>query len=147
MQLPQKPLGGKMTSPTYPIQKLETSEAPLAIGPYSQGTATMNGQPLIFVSGQLPIDPKTGKLVQGSIQVMTKQVIDNLEAILHSAGSSLDFVMRADVFLTDLSQFSAMNEEYARRFKGPVLPARQTVQVAALPLGSAIEISCIAVKG
>lgn len=131
---------------TLPFKKLETSEAPLALGPYSQGTAVVNGSGLLFVSGQLPIDPKTGKLISGDIKVLTRQVIDNLEAILRSGGSSLELVVRAEVFMTDLKDFSGMNEEYGKRFKGPVTPARQTIQVAALPLGSPIEISCIAVK-
>jgi len=128
------------------IKRLETSGAPLALGPYSQGVATTNGQPLVFVSGQLPIDPKTGKMVTGDIKAMTKQVIDNLEAVLLSGGSSLDLVVRVDVFLTDLKEFAQMNEQYAKHFKSSVPPARQTIQVAALPMGSSIEISCIAIR-
>ena len=131
---------------TVPIKRLETSSAPRAIGPYSQGTALMNGHALVFVSGQLPIDPKTSTLIKGDIKAMTKQVIDNLEAILHTGGSSLDLVLKVEVFLTDLKDFTAMNEEYSKRFNGPVTPARQTVQVVALPLGSPIEISCIATR-
>lgn len=135
-----------MTKPNALIKRLETSEAPLALGPYSQGIATTNGHSLVFVSGQLPIDPKTGKIIAGDIGAMTKQVIDNLEAILRAGGSSLDLVVRADVFLTDLKNFAAMNEEYGKRFSGEVAPARQTIQVAALPMGAPIEISCIAVR-
>jgi len=135
-----------MTAPHDPMRRLETSEAPLALGPYSQGIAVNNGQSFVFVSGQLPIDPKSGKLVTGDIKAMTKQVIDNLEAILHSGGSSLDLVVRAEVFLTDLKNFAAMNEEYGKRFKGSATPARQTIQVAALPMESPIEISCIALR-
>lgn len=126
--------------------KLETSGAPRALGPYSQGVMILEPKSLIFVSGQLPIDPKTGKLIHGDIKAMTKQVIDNIEAVLLTGGSSLDLVLRSDVFLKDLKDFAAMNEEYAKRFNGPVPPARQTIQVADLPLGSPIEISCIAVK-
>lgn len=127
-------------------KKLETSEAPRAIGPYSQGIALQEPRSLIFVSGQLPVDPKSGKLIEGDIQALTKQVIDNLEAVLLSGGSGLEHVVRTDVFLKDLKDFAAMNEEYAKRFNGPIAPARQTIQVAALPMGSPIEISCIAVK-
>ncbi|MEI8366284.1 MAG: Rid family detoxifying hydrolase [Parachlamydiaceae bacterium] len=135
-----------MTVPRSAIKRLETSEAPLALGPYSQGVMTTNGNSLVFVSGQLPMDPKTGHLIAGDIQAMTKQVIENLEAILRAGGSNLDLVVRTDVFLTDLKDFAAMNEEYARHFKGQTTPARQTVQVGALPKGASIEISCIAVR-
>lgn len=102
---------------------------------------------LIFVSGQLPIDPETGKLIEGDIKTLTKRVIDNLEAILQAAGSSLQQVVRTDVFLKDLKRdFAGMNEEYAKRFTHSAAPARQTIQVAELPLGALVEISCIALK-
>lgn len=123
------------------LQKVETDAAPKALGPYSQAVKAGD---FLFVSGQLPIDPKTGLLVQGDIRDLTRMVIQNIEAILTAANSSLANVVRTDVFLTDLSQFKAMNEEYSKFFGGPVFPARQTVQVAALPLGAVIEISCIA---
>lgn len=126
------------------MQKIATEFAPKAIGPYSQGVIVETNRQLIFVSGQLPIDPVSGKLVEGDIQTLTSQVIDNIEAILKAAGSGLENVLRTDVFLTDLKDFAKMNEVYGRRFKGSVLPARQTIQVAALPLGAPIEISCIA---
>lgn len=126
------------------MKKIATEAAPKAIGPYSQGVIVPNNQQLIFVSGQVPIDPKSGKLVEGDIQTLTFQVIDNLEAILKAAGSSLEKVVRTDVFLTDLKEFKKMNEIYGQRFHGSVLPARQTIQVAALPMGAPIEISCIA---
>lgn len=131
---------------THPLQKIETLNAPKALGPYSQGVSVQGSSRLVFVSGQLPIDPKTGKLIEGDIKALTKQVIDNLEAVLTEAGSSLDLVVRSDVFLKDLKDFAAMNEEYAKRFTGNTTPARQTIQVADLPMGSPIEISCIAVK-
>lgn len=130
---------------TNPLHKIETLNAPKALGPYSQGVFVNGGNILIFVSGQLPIDPKTGKLIEGDIKALTKQVIDNLEAVLMEAGSRLDLVVRSDVFLKDLKDFAAMNEEYAKRFTGKIAPARQTIQVADLPMGSPIEISCIAV--
>lgn len=126
------------------LKKIETVHAPKALGPYSQGVVLMEARPLIFASGQLPIDPKTGKLIEGDIKALTKQVIDNLEAVLKEGGSRLDLVLRTDVFLKDLKDFSSMNEEYAKRFNGKVTPARQTIQVADLPMGSLIEISCIA---
>lgn len=126
------------------IQKVETSQAPKAIGPYSQAVSVQN---LIFVSGQLPIDPGTNELVTGDIQILTKRVIDNLEAILKEAGSSLQGVVRTDIFLKDLKKdFVGMNEEYAKHFSEKVPPARQTVEVSYLPKGASIEISCIAIK-
>ncbi|QLH34745.1 MAG: hypothetical protein HWD61_00255 [Parachlamydiaceae bacterium] len=126
------------------MNKIATDHAPKALGPYSQGVIISSHQQLIFVSGQLPIDPGSGKLVEGDIKRLTSQVIDNIEAILNAAGSQLENVIRTDVFLIDLKEFANMNEIYAQRFKGPVLPARQTIQVAALPMGAPIEISCVA---
>lgn len=128
------------------LKKIETSEAPKALGPYSQAVALNEAKPLVFVSGQLPIDPQTGKLIIGDIKALTRQVINNLEAVLREAGSGLEFVVRTDVFLKDLKDFADMNEEYAVRFSGKVTPARQTIQVADLPMGSPVEISCIAVR-
>jgi 2-iminobutanoate/2-iminopropanoate deaminase len=128
-------------------EKIETANAPSAIGPYSQAIVAPDHAAFVFVSGQLPIDPKTGKIIDGDIKAMTRQVIHNLEAILKASGSSLENIVRTDVFLTDLKRdFPTMNEEYAAHFKGPTAPARQTVQVSALPLGSPIEISCIAFR-
>lgn len=126
------------------MKKIATESAPRALGPYSQGVIAPLNKQLIFVSGQVPVDPKTGKLVEGDIQTSTAQVIDNIDAILTAAGSSLEKVLRTDVFLIDLKEFAKMNEIYGQRFKGSILPARQTIQVAALPLGSPVEISCIA---
>ncbi|MBA3957502.1 MAG: RidA family protein [Parachlamydiaceae bacterium] len=129
----------------HQIKKIETEKAPRAIGPYSQATSS-NG--FIFVSGQLPIDPITNELVKGNIQTLTNRVLDNLEAILHASGCGFNDVVRVDVFLTDLSKdFADMNAEYAKRFNSSVPPARQTIQVSALPKGASIEMSCIAVKG
>lgn len=127
------------------LSRIETDDAPQAIGPYSQAIVAAPGQALVFVSGQLPVDPHTGKLVDGDMRAMTNRVIDNLEAILKAGGSSLERVVRTDVFLTDLqADFASMNEAYAARFSGKVVPARQTVQVARLPMGAPVEISCIA---
>lgn len=128
------------------MERISTQEAPQAIGPYSQAVIATKGSDFIFVSGQLPVDPKTGRIVDGDIRCLTKQVIDNIEAILKAANSRLDLVVRTDVFLKDLKDFAAMNAEYASRFCGEVMPARQTIQVAELPMGARIEISCIAVR-
>lgn len=126
----------------HPIKQVKTSNAPAAIGPYSQAIIA-NG--CVYVSGQLPIDSHSRALDEGDIKHLTTKVIDNLEAILKAAGSSLDKVIRTDVFLKNLKQdFAGMNEVYASRFSISQPPARQTVQVSDLPLGSPIEISCIA---
>lgn len=124
---------------------VNTDAAPKAVGPYSQGIKVESGSELVFVSGQIPLDPETGKLVEGDIRALTHRVIDNIEEILKESGASLCDVTRVEVFLTDMSDFSAVNEEYAKRFTGNPLPARQAVEVAALPLGVPIEISCVAV--
>ena len=126
------------------IEKIETKEAPAAIGPYSQGTE-ING--FIFVSGQLPLDPRTGQMVERNIRVQTDRAIENIKAILKAAGSDLSKVMRCDVFLKDMNDFKEMNEVYASKFTTNPNPARQAVQVARLPLDAMVEISCIAHKG
>jgi len=123
------------------MQPITTDKAPKALGPYSQ--AIHDGD-YLFVSGQLPIDPSTGKLLQTDIKGSTERVFDNLEAILESGGCSLKDVVRMDVFMKDLAEFAAMNEVYGKRFGGAWAPARQTIQVAKLPLDASIEISCIA---
>lgn len=126
--------------------KIETEQAPRPVGPYSQGIVTNQGASLFFVSGQLPMDPKTGKLIEGDMKVLTTQVIDNIEAILKAAGTSLDKVVKTEVFLKDIEKdFVSMNAIYKERFTSSPQPARQTVQVSELPLRSPIEISCIAV--
>jgi len=131
-----------------PLRKIETEQAPKAIGPYSQAISIPLESQLIFVSGQLPIDPKTNQLVEGNIVVLTRQVLDNIEAILKKAGSSFDRVVRVEVFLKHLERdFSSMNTEYAKRFTSATPPARQTVEVSELPKGSIIEISCMAITG
>ena len=117
-----------------------TSNAPQAIGPYSQAIRA-NG--FVFVSGQIPLDPATGQMVAGGVAEQTTQVLVNLAAILKAAGSALDKVVRTTVYLKDLAEFAAMNEVYARSF--PVNPpARATVEVARLPKDARIEIDCIA---
>lgn len=123
------------------IKTIETSNAPKAIGPYSQAKKVDN---LIFTSGQIAIDPKTNSLVEGEIEVQTKQVLENLKAVLKAAGSSLDDAVKVTVFLADMNDFSKMNEVYAEYFKNK--PARSTVQVARLPKDVKVEIDAIAIK-
>jgi 2-iminobutanoate/2-iminopropanoate deaminase len=126
---------------TKTVKKIETTKAPKALGPYSQ--AISHGD-YLFVSGQLPIDPVTGLLETGDIRVQTNRVLDNLFAILEAAGCDWKSVVRVEIFLKDLSHFKEVNEEYGKRFAHDTPPARQTIQVAKLPLDAPIEISCIA---
>ncbi len=121
-------------------QAIETNRAPAAIGPYSQATLTGN---LLTTSGQVPIDPETGKLVAETIEEQTHQVMRNLAAVLGAANCSWSNVVKATIFVTDLSDFQTVNEIYASYLDEPY-PARSTIQVAALPLGSRIEIEMIA---
>lgn len=125
------------------VQQIATTQAPRAIGPYSQGISFF---PFVFVSGQLPIDPQTGHLVAKDIRLQTNCVLDNLEAVLAASKCELTDVVRCELFLQDLADFAIVNEEYAKRFSHATPPARQTVQVAALPLNALIEISCIAIQ-
>lgn len=121
-------------------QAVSTEAAPRAIGPYSQA---IRAGSLLFISGQVPIDPATGALVEGDIAAQTRRVLLNLEAILQAAGLSFTHVVRTTVFLTDINDFSAMNEIYAAAFTAPA-PARATVQVARLPKDARVEIDAIA---
>jgi 2-iminobutanoate/2-iminopropanoate deaminase len=118
-----------------------TGDAPEPIGPYTQ--AVVSGD-LVFVSGQIPLDPATGEIVPGPIEAQTERVLANLRAILEAAGSSLDAVLRTTVYLTDLASFPRMNAVYASCFTKQPPPARSTVGVAALPLGVRVEIDAIA---
>ena len=117
------------------------SDAPKAIGPYSVAIATDN---LVFVSGQLGIDPATGTIVEGGIQAQTRTALTNLKSILTSAGSSLEQVVKTTVFMTDMAQFAEMNAIYAEFFTSD-FPARSAIQVAALPKGGIVEVEAIAV--
>lgn len=118
---------------------ISTQQAPAAIGPYSQAIATNN---LLFISGQLPIDPTSSKLVDGDIGAKTQQILKNATAIASEAGTDLTRVIKTTIFLTDLADFQEVNTAYGAFFpEAP--PARSTVQVAALPLGSNIEIEFI----
>jgi 2-iminobutanoate/2-iminopropanoate deaminase len=122
---------------------IQTDGAPAAIGPYSQAVAVPAGR-MVFLSGQIPLDPKTGQLVEGDITAQTERVMKNLEAVLAKAGASFSNVVRCGIFLTDLNDFAKVNEVYARSFPSAP-PARATVQVSALPKGSRVEIDAIAV--
>ena len=119
---------------------IATEKAPAAIGPYSQGIKA-NG--MVFVSGQLPVDPATGELLT-EIAAATRQSLTNLDAVLAAGGCAMDQVVKTTVFLSDLKNFTAMNEVYSEFFKTNP-PARSTVQVAALPKGAVVEIEAIAV--
>ena len=118
---------------------IKTDRAPAAIGPYSQGVVSGN---LLFTSGQLPIDPATGKIPEGTIEEMAHLVFKNLEAIAAEAGTSLDNAVKTTVFLADIANFQAVNQVYAQYFKEPY-PARSAFQVAALPLGADVEVEAI----
>ena len=119
---------------------IATSQAPSAIGPYSQ--AVRSG-PWVFVSGQIPIDPATGKIVEGDIAAQTERVLKNLAAILEAAGAGLAQVVKTTVYLRDLTEFARMNEVYARFFADKP-PARATVEVSRLPRDVQVEIDAIA---
>jgi 2-iminobutanoate/2-iminopropanoate deaminase len=121
-------------------QAVSTPAAPAAIGPYSQAVRAGS---LLFVSGQIPLDPKTGALVGGDIAAQTHRVFQNIAAILDAAGTSLDRVVRVGVFLADMNDFAAMNEVYGTYFTSPA-PARATIQAARLPKDARVEIEVVA---
>jgi len=120
---------------------VRTAGAPEAIGPYSQGVAAGG---FLFISGQIPMDPKSGEIVSGGVGEQVERVLENLKAILAAAHIGLDSVLKTTVYLTDLGEFPQMNAVYTRYF-GPEPPARATVQVAALPRGARVEIEAVAV--
>ena len=121
-------------------QVIHTDKAPAAIGPYSQ--AIQIGQ-LLFTSGQVPIDPETGAIVDGGIQEQARQSLNNIKAILNAAGTNMGAVVKTTVFLQDMNDFAAMNEVYAQFFQEPY-PARSAVQVGRLPKDALVEIEAIA---
>jgi 2-iminobutanoate/2-iminopropanoate deaminase len=124
--------------------KIQTSQAPAAIGPYSQ--AIRCGQ-FLYASGQIPLDPITGELIGSDVQTQTEQVCINIQAVLAGANVSLAHVVKTTVFLTSMNDFQAMNAVYARYFEGPdrLPPARSTVAVAELPRKALVEIECVAI--
>lgn len=122
---------------------VQTQDAPAPVGPYNQAIAATGT--LLFVAGQIPLDPKTGEMVgTGDIEAQTKQVMANLQAILAKAGASFNDVVKTTVFLADLNDFVAMNGIYAQSFDEATAPARATVEVSRLPKGALVEIECIA---
>lgn len=123
-------------------ERVSTSGAPAAIGPYSQAIAS--GQ-LVFASGQVALEPASGELAEGDVQVQTKRALENLSAVLLAAGSSLGQVVKTTVFLTTMDDFASMNEVYAGFFPSDP-PARSTIAVAALPKGALVEIEAIAIR-
>jgi 2-iminobutanoate/2-iminopropanoate deaminase len=123
------------------IKEIKTEGAPRPIGPYSQATA---GGGLLFVSGQIAIDPTTGGLVPGGIREQAEMTMKNIAAILAAAGASLADVIKTEIFMKNLKDFKEMNEIYAARFSGEPRPARTTVEVKGLPKNALLEISCIA---
>jgi 2-iminobutanoate/2-iminopropanoate deaminase len=121
-------------------EAVSSSSAPPAIGPYSQAIRAGN---LLFVSGQIPLDPATGAMVEGDLAAQTRRVFQNLEAILAAAGLTFDHVVRTTVYLADMNDFPAMNEVYGTYFSAPA-PARATIQAARLPRDARVEIDLIA---
>jgi 2-iminobutanoate/2-iminopropanoate deaminase len=122
---------------------IKTESAPGAIGPYSQAVRAGG---FIFCSGQIPLDPQTGQLIEGGIQEQTEQVLRNLMAVLEAAGTGLGSVVKTTVFLSNLNEFGAMNEVYARFF-GEACPARSTIEAGRLPRDARVEIDAIALAG
>ena len=121
---------------------IHTASAPAAVGPYSQATAF---EKLLFVSGQLPIDPATGEITTDEVKGQTRQCLENLRAVLEAGGSSLQAVMKTSVYLKDISHFAAMNEVYASYFTEKP-PARAAFEVANLPKGALVEVEAIAIR-
>ncbi len=121
---------------------LHTEKAPAAIGPYSQAIE-VNG--FVFASGQIPINPATGEMVQGDVKEQTRQALTNASEVMKAAGIDLSHVVKTTVFLSDMNDFAAMNEVYATFFSAP-FPARSAVAVKTLPKGALVEVECIAVK-
>jgi 2-iminobutanoate/2-iminopropanoate deaminase len=122
------------------LNLVHTDDAPAAIGPYSQAVVTDGW---VFCSGQIPLDPASGELLDGSVAEQSELVLKNLRAVLEAAGSSMDLVVKTTVFLSDMNTFAEMNEVYARHF-GDHRPARAAVQAAALPKFVDVEIECVA---
>lgn len=122
-------------------KRINTEKAPATIGPYSQGVAAGN---FLFVSGQLPIDPKTGSIDADNVADQARQSLTNLSQILEAAGTSMDKVVKTTVFIQHMDDFAVMNEVYAQFFQGEVLPARSAVEVAKLPKGALVEIEAVA---
>jgi 2-iminobutanoate/2-iminopropanoate deaminase len=126
------------------LKQIHTTKAPAAIGPYSQAIVAGG---FLFISGQIPIDPANGEVVENDISIQTRRVLDNLKAILHEAGKDFKDVVKVEVFLADINDFATVNGIYAEYFTADPKPARQAVEVANLPKFVKVEISCIAFMG
>ena len=124
-------------------EQISTTAAPAAIGPYSQAIKAGN---TVFTSGQLPIDPASGNFAGSDIRTQTRQCLKNVEAVLVKAGLTMDDIVKTTVFLSDMNNFTAMNEIYSEFFTGGVFPARSAVEVARLPKDSLVEIEAVAVS-
>lgn len=124
------------------MEAIASEKAPKAIGPYSQAVRVGN---MVFLSGQIPLDPRSGEMVSADIVKETDRVLDNLKAVLEAAGLGFEHVVRTTIFLIEMADFPKVNETYAKRFSG-TFPARATVQVSALPKGARVEIDAIAVR-
>ena len=120
-----------------------TNKAPLPIGPYNQA---INYENMLFVSGQIPLDPDSNELINTGIEDETNQVMKNIQAILTEAGMSFNDIVKTSIFLKDMDNFKTVNETYGNYFEGVIPPARETVQVSKLPLDVNVEISCIAIR-
>lgn len=132
-----------MTSPDIlQLERVLSADAPRPIGPYSQAVRAGD---IVFCSGQIALDPASGKLVDGDVAVQTRRVLDNLGAVLAGAGCRFEHVVKTTIYLVDMTDFAAVNAVYAERFTGAVAPARATVAVSALPLGGRVEIEAVAV--
>ena len=130
-------------APAASVTAVSTAAAPAAAGPYSQAVSAGS---TVYISGQVPLDPATGALVEGGIQAQAERVLTNIGAILEAAGLSYADVVKTTVLLADIADFKAVNEVYARFFTGPVLPARAAFAVAGLPLGARVEIEAVALR-
>ena len=126
-----------------PRQPIQTERAPAAIGPYSQATRAGN---TVYFSGQIPLDPATGEVVEGDVEAQARRAFDNLKAVAEAAGGSMADIVRVGLYLTDLSQFGAVNAVMGEYFAQPY-PARSTIEVSALPKGAAFEVDAVMVLG
>jgi len=124
---------------------IKTDKAPQAIGPYSQAVAVPSGH-LIFCSGQIPLDPATGNMVEGDVTVQAERVMENIKGLLEACGVGFEHVVKSTIFLANMGDFAKVNEIYGKRFPTNP-PSRSTVQAAALPRGALLEVEVIAVKG
>ncbi len=139
-KIPSSNSSNSSSSSNRPTE-VETSEAPAPVGPYSQAIAYGG---MLYLSGQIPLDPASGELVSGSIEAQTQRVLDNLRAVLAAAGATPSDVVKTTIYMTDLGLFPRVNAVYGEFFTGDPVPARATVQVAGLPLGVDVEIDAIA---